>query len=115
METFIVVIIVAVILVLVFLPLLYYTRRSSDVRLEGEMLVIRYPIQKKEINLKTDLKSWNMQEAKFLWIGKVYAINLELNSGKWHNVNSRFNSESFNKVFEFLEKNFKDKRKKDLK
>ena len=111
MET---VVIAAIIVIIAFLPLIYFTRRSSDVRVNGKNLVIRYPLRKKEINLETELKSWTLQEIKFLWIGKVHAINLELQSGKWHHVDSRLNRETFNSIYTVLTENFEEKRKMDL-
>jgi hypothetical protein len=107
-------VIAAIILIIAFLPLMYFTRRSSDIRLVGRNLVIRYPLRKKEINLDTELKSWKLQEINRLWIGKTQAINLELQSGKWHHVDSRFNGEAFNSIFTVLAENFEEKRKMDL-
>jgi hypothetical protein len=106
--------IATIILVLVFLPLFFYTRRSSDVRLEGDNLVIRYPLHKKEINLTRELKSWKMQRIKFMWVGKIHAINLELQSGKMHHVDSRSNGATFIEIYEALNENFEEKREEDL-
>ncbi|MEX0882980.1 MAG: hypothetical protein WDZ72_05845 [Cyclobacteriaceae bacterium] len=112
MEILIGLFIVGFILILILIPLVYYTRQSSDIRLEGELLIIRYPFRKVEIHLNNDLKSWSLQEARFLWIGKVFAINLELNSGKWHHVNSRFNPESFENLLELLEGLYEERKRK---
>ena len=114
MEIFIGVAIVGLLIALIFFPLVYFTRRSSDIRLLGDNMEFHYPMRKKEINLNQDLKSWNMQEAKFLWIGKVYSINIELKSGKWHHVNTRFNTETFEKIYSYLDITYSDRRKKDL-
>lgn len=111
METLI---ITAIIIIILFSFFAFFTRRSSDVRLEGKNLVIRYPTSKKEINLETELKSWKMQEIKHLWIGKTQTINLELQSGKWHHVNSRFNRETIEEIYHFLNDNFGGKRKEDI-
>lgn len=107
METLI---IAAIILVIIFSSMAFFTRRSSDVRLEGSNLVIRYPLRKKEINLDTELKSWRLQEVNRLWIGKTHSINLELQSGKWHHVDSRSNAETIQDIFLFLNENFEEKR-----
>ena len=115
MEIFIGIVIAAIIILLVFLPLVYFTRRSSDIRLLGDNMEFHYPMRKKEINLNRDLKSWNMQEANFLWVGKVYSINLELVDGKWHHVNTRFNRESFKVIYSYLESSYSNRRKKDVK
>lgn len=108
------IIIAAIILIILFSSFALYTRRSSDVRLEGKNLVIRYPTSKKEINLEVELKSWKMQEINHLWIGKTQTINLELQSGKWHHVNSRFNRETIEEIYHFLNENFREKRKEDI-
>jgi hypothetical protein len=107
METLI---IAAIILFLIFSSLALFTRRSSDVRLEGENLVFRYPIRKKEINLEEELKSWKIQEINHLWIGKTLSINLELQSGRRHHINSRSNRETIGSIFHFLNENFEEKR-----
>lgn len=115
MDIFIGVAIVGLLIALVFLPLVYFTRRSSDIRLLGDNMEFHYPMRKKEINLNRDLKSWNMQEANFLWIGKVYSINIELESGKWHHVNTRFNRDTFEAIYSYLDNSYSNRRKKDLK
>jgi hypothetical protein len=106
-------VIAVIIVVAAFLPLIYFTRRSSDIRLVGRNLVIRYPMRKKEINLDTELKSWKLQKINRLWIGKTQAINLELQSGKWHHVDSRLNRETFNSIYAVLTENFEEKRKRE--
>lgn len=83
-------------------------------RLEGKNLVIRYPVSKKEINLETELKSWKMQHINHLWIGQTQSINIELQSGKWHHINSRTNRETIEEVYHFLDENYSERRKKDL-
>lgn len=115
MEIFVGIAIVGFLIALVFLPLIYFTRRSSDIRLLGDTMEFHYPMRKKEINLHQDMKSWNMQEANFIWIGKVYSINIELESGKWHHVNTRFNRETFEAIYSYLDQNYSQRRKKDVK
>ncbi|MEX2513192.1 MAG: hypothetical protein WD398_09820 [Cyclobacteriaceae bacterium] len=112
MEILVGLFIAVIILGIILIPIFYYTKRSSDIRLEGERLIIRYPLRKIEIHLGKDLKSWSLQEARFLWIGKVFAVNLELNSGKWHHVNSRFNPESYENLLEMLEGSYMEKNRK---
>ncbi|WP_157972031.1 hypothetical protein [Pleomorphovibrio marinus] len=112
MEFFIGVIIVGFLIALVFFPLVYFTRRSSDIRLLGDKIELHYPMRKKEFNLNQELKSWNIQEAKFLWIGKVFSINIELESGKWHHVNTRYNRESFEQIYTYLDSSYSERRKK---
>ncbi|MCL6258851.1 hypothetical protein M3O96_07130 [Aquiflexum sp. TKW24L] len=113
MEFFIGIGIVGFLIALLFFPLVYFTRRSSDIRLLGDSIELHYPMRKKEIYLNQELKSWNLQEARFLWIGQVYSINIELESGKWHHVNTRFNRETFEKIYTYLDTTYSDRRKKD--
>lgn len=115
MEIFVGVAIAGLLIALIFFPLVYFTRRSSDIRLMGDNMEFHYPMRKKVNNLKQDLKSWNMQEAKFLWIGKVYSINIELESGKWHHVNNRYNRETFEMIYNHLDETYADRRKADMK
>jgi hypothetical protein len=114
MDIFIAIAIVGFLIALIVLPLVFFTRRSSDIRLSGDNIEILYPMRKKEFNLNQELKSWNIQEAKFLWIGKVYSINMELKSGKWHHVNTRFNRDSFEEIYSYLNSSYLDRRKKDM-
>jgi hypothetical protein len=110
METTVVVI--GIILLLIVVPLFFFFRRkSTDIRLEGDLLVLRYPFAKEEISLSDELKSWQLQQANFLWWGRVYSVNIELKSGKWKQVNSRFNRGGFEAVFDYLKTNYADKRK----
>jgi hypothetical protein len=100
----------AIVVILGFLPIIYFTRRSSDIRFDGQNLIIRYPLRKQVINLDKELKSWKLQEIRPLWYGKIFSINLELQSGRWHHVDSRMNRETFNSIFSLLSENFDEKR-----
>ncbi len=115
METAIAIVIASIVLFLIVTPLLFFSKRSTDVRLKGDLLVLRYPFTKEEINLSEALKSWHLQEAHFLRLGKIYSLNMELNSGKWKHVSSRFNAESFNLLFHYLEDKYGTIRKADKK
>ena len=115
MENALIIIVISIILLLIIAPLLFFFRRSSDVRLEGDRLIIRYPFTKEEVNLAQELQSWQLQEAYFLRLGKVYAVNLQLNNGKWKSVSSRFNADTFQDIFKYLDNNYKELRKRDNK
>ncbi len=114
METFGVILIVAVLLLVVLAPLYFFTRRSSDIRLEGDVLVIRYPSKKESFILSEDMASWTLQQARLFWIGKVYSVNIELKSGKWRMVSSRYNGETFQEIFEYLQHKYPEARKGDI-
>lgn len=113
MENTLIVVIVSIVLLLLVFPLLFFFRRSTDVVLEEDTLVFRYPLSKEEINLKQELKSWSLQEAYFLRLGKIYSVNIELKNGKWKSVSSRFNTESFKSVYQYLNANYNNKRNEE--
>ncbi len=112
-NTLMIIIAATVVLLIVITPLLFFFRRSTDVRLEDGKLVFRYPFTSEEISLENDLKSWNFQEASFIRLGKVYAINMELTNGKWKSISSRFNPETFRSIYRYLEANYSEIRKAD--
>lgn len=103
--------VIGILLLVIVLPLVYYTRRSSDIRLRGDSLEIKYPMRQQNIQLNKELKGWSLQQATLFWIGKVYSLNLELHSGKWHHVNTRFNRDSFDEIYEYLVKHYTERRK----
>ncbi len=105
METLAAYILPIIILFLLLLFLLFFLKRSSDIKLVDDLLIIRYPFQKKELNLSRELISWHLQEAYFWRIGRIYSINLELENGKWQRVNSRFNRKSFEALLRYLTEN----------
>ncbi|HSJ68496.1 MAG TPA: hypothetical protein VK921_12505 [Anditalea sp.] len=115
MENAVIILVISIILLIISIPFLFFFKRSSDIRLEGERLIIRYPFSKEEVNLKEELKSWQLQEAYFLRLGKTYAVNLELKNGKWKSVSSRFNADTFQEIFKYLDTNYRELRKSDNK
>lgn len=115
MENTLVVVFVSILLLLLAFPLLFFLRRGTDVVLKDDILVLQYPLSKEEIDLNKDLKSWNLQEAYFLRLGRIYSINIELNNGKWKSVSSRFNPETFQTIYRYLEAAHSNKRKRDSK
>lgn len=115
MENITVIVVVSILLLLIIAPFLFFFKRSSDIRLEGDILIIRYPFSKEEFNLASQLKSWQLQEAYFLRLGKTYAVNLEFKTGRWKSVSSRFNRDTFQEIFKYLDTNYKEIRKADNK
>ena len=115
MENALAILVVSILLLIIISPFLFFFRRSSDIRLDRDILIIRYPFSKKEIKLSEELKSWQLQEAYFLRLGKTYAVNLELKNGKWKSVSSRFNCETFQDIFKHLDINYRELRKPDNK
>jgi hypothetical protein len=114
MEIFGVILIVAVLLLIVLAPLYFFTRRSSDIRIVGDELIIRYPSKKESFVLAHDMATWTLQEARLFWIGKVYSVNIQLKNGKWRIISSRYNGETFQEIFEYLQHNYAALRKGDI-
>lgn len=110
MESALLVVLVTVILLIIIAPALFFIRRSTDVSLEEDTIVLRYPFSKEAIKISDDLKSWNLQEAYYYRMGKIYALNLELNNGRWKTIGSRYNPQSFEKVLSYLEANYSSQR-----
>jgi hypothetical protein len=115
METTISIILVSLILLIFVLPLLLFVRKSTDLSLQGNLLTLKYPLKDREIDLEKSLASWRVQEAYFLRLGKMYALNLELDDGKWVTISSRFQPQNYNMLFKHLNKNFPERRKPDNK
>lgn len=115
MDNALVILVISILLLLIITPFLFFFKRSSDIRLEGDRLVIRYPFSKEEVNLSEELKSWQLQEAYFLRLGKTYAVNLELKNGKWKSISSRFNGDTFQEIFKHLDSKYRELRKSDNK
>jgi len=115
MDNALVILVISILLLIIITPFLFFFKRSSDIRLEGDRLIIRYPFSKEEVILSEELKSWQLQEAYFLRLGKTYAVNLELQNGKWKSISSRFNADTFQDIFKYLDSNYRLLRKSDNK
>lgn len=111
MNETLIIVLVSIVLLTLMIPALLFFRKSTDIQLEEDVLTLRYPFSKESIRLSTDLKSWDLQEALFLRLGKVYAIQLDLNNGKIKSISSRFNAKNFQKVLQYLEANYSARRK----
>lgn len=110
MESALLVVLVTVILLIIIAPALFFIRRSTDVSLEDDNIILRYPFSKEEIKISNELKSWNLQEAYYYRLGKIYALNLELKNGKWKTIGSRYNPQSFEKILSYLEAKYSSQR-----
>ncbi len=114
MDTFLLVLIILVLLIVISLPLLLFLRRIAEVRLKGDTLVFVYPFREEKIELGENLMKWNLQKAQFLWIGRVFAVNLQLKNSRWRSISSRFYPDQFQEVFRYLEEKYSDRRMKDI-
>ncbi|WP_114750368.1 hypothetical protein [Pleomorphovibrio marinus] len=114
MDTFILILIILGLLILIAIPLLLFMRRLGEVKLQGDTLLFVYPFREEKIELGENLLKWNLQKAQFLWIGRVFAVNIQLKERRWRSISSRFYPDQFQKVFQYLEENYSDKRTKDI-
>lgn len=113
MHNTLIIVVITIVLLALMIPALLFFRKSTDIHLDGDLLTLRYPFSKEAIRLSTDLKHWNLQEAYFLRIGKIFAINIELANGKRKTISSRFNADSFQKVLLYLRSNYSARREPD--
>ncbi|WP_026954373.1 hypothetical protein [Algoriphagus vanfongensis] len=85
--------------------LLAETKTSNNIERKGSKLTVWHPLKKEVIDLETDLISWNVQRMKLLWWGKLYAVNMQLKSGKWKKIYARSRRGKFYKLISYLKKN----------
>ena len=104
---------VLIILFFVITLSLFLMRKSTDISLIGDILIIRYPLKKEMIELSGQLCNWQLQEIRMIRIGKVSVINIELRDGKWKNVSSRFTGEGFPVLLKYLNDHYPELRQKD--
>ena len=83
--------------------LLLDSKTSNNASRKNDKLTIWSPLKKEQIDLKTDLKSWNIQKVKYLSFLEIYALSLELKSGDLKKVYSRSLNENLKKIIDYLE------------
>lgn len=111
MNTTLIVVITCVILLLLVLPLLFFVRRRVDLSLENDILIMKYPLSTKRIDLDKELRSWKVQQAYYLRWGTFYSVNMLFKNGKQRNVSSLFNQSNYALLYGFLDSRFKNRRK----
>lgn len=94
--------------------LLANSRSSYSFHRNGNILTIVHPLKNEVVNLETDLKSWNLKGFRRLWWGKIYSLNLELNSGKWKKIYSRSLSGTIDQLITHLESTALDKKTESI-
>lgn len=92
-----------VIVFILLIVLLFNSRNSYSFHRDGSILTIIHPLKKELINLESDLKSWNVQGFRRLWRGKIYALNLEMNSGKWKKIYARSLTGDIEQLINYLD------------
>ncbi|MDF9797446.1 hypothetical protein OKW21_002709 [Catalinimonas alkaloidigena] len=110
MDSTLLIVITCVILLLLIVPLLFFVRRRVDLSTENDVLVMKYPLSTNKIDLNSELQSWELQEANYLWWGKFHAVHMIFKSGKQRNISSIFNQSNFDVLYRFLESRFAERK-----
>ncbi|MBS9524840.1 hypothetical protein KIH41_14915 [Litoribacter ruber] len=110
MEYLYIILIILVIAGVLIFPIWLFLRRSTELKIQGSEVTFISPIQSESISFEKDLISWQVQEAYFLWWGKVYAINMQFAGNKWKSINSRIQPENYQKLLRVLSEYYAEKR-----
>lgn len=101
----------SIILLLLILLLVYFLRRNTDINIQGSILVLKKPFRSQKIDLEKELDRWSTQQLRLiLWGGIIYGISMRFKSGKQLTVSSRFNQETYQRLYQVLESKFQDRK-----
>jgi len=79
--------IVAILVLAIFVAIfLMNSRTGHNIKLQGKMLTIGHPLKEDVIDLEKDLSNWNVTRMNLMWRGRLYVLNLELNSRSWKKI-----------------------------
>ena len=100
-----------IVILLLVLVLVYFLRRNADITIEGSMLVLRKPFgSQQKIDLEEELDRWSVQKYRLiLWRRTIHGITMRMKNGKQLTVNSRFNYESYQHLYQLLESKFQER------
>lgn len=110
MDTTLTVALLSIALFFLLFILLFLFRERVEVQVENDCLLLRYPFKKRKISLDKELVSWKVQEAYYLRLGMIHAINMLLKNGKRIAINSRLNQENYDRLYDYLSSNYKNRR-----
>lgn len=111
MNPTLLIVITCIVLLLLIVPLLFFVRRRVDLSMENDVLVMKYPLRTKKINLDSELQSWEVQKAYYLWWGEFHAVHMRFKDGKQRNISSIFNQSNYKLLHQYLEREFKSRKK----
>ncbi len=111
MSSTLILVISTIVILLLLLPLLFFFRRRVDLGLEGDVLILKYPLTDKKIDLQQDLESWEVQRAFYIRWGEFHSINLRFKNRKSLAISSLLNQDNYDLLFTHLNERFKEKRK----
>ncbi|WP_224999125.1 hypothetical protein [Cesiribacter sp. SM1] len=107
MSSTVLVLIVSIVLLFIILIFLFIFRTSVEIKLENEnILVLKYPLTTKRVNLEQELENWKVQKAHYIRWGIVHSINMLFRDGKRVNVNSRFGQHNYELLHNHLSSRF---------
>jgi hypothetical protein len=110
MNSTLILVVSTIIILFLLLPLLFLFRRRVDLDLEGDVLVLKYPLTEERIDLQKELESWKVQRAFYIRWGVFYSITMHFKSRKSIAVSSMFNQNNYSLLFAHLNKRFQDKK-----
>lgn len=103
----------SIIILLILLLLAYFLRRNTEITVEGDTLVLTKPFKSKktEIDLEEELDQWSTQQLRLiLWGGVIHGVGMRFKSGKQLSVTSRFNQETYQRLYQLLESKFQERK-----
>ena len=113
MNSTLLLILASIAILFILFMVLYIVWERAQVSLEDHILVLKYPLSQKRIDLDKELKSWKVQEAYYLRLGMIYSINMLFRDGKRVQVSSRLNQESYDRLYEYLDNHYSNRRTED--
>lgn len=111
MNTTLILVIASILIMFLIFPLLFFLRRRVELSLDGDILVLNYPVSDKKIDLERELLNWEVEQAYYIRWGIFHAIKMRFKNGKQLAVNSLFNQSNYDLLFSHLNSKFKDRRK----
>ena len=88
----------------------FFFRRRVVLKPEEDQLLIKYPFKTKEITLDQELESWQVNKTYYIRWGIYYAVSMKLKSGKQLSVDSLFNQQKFDLLYNYLSSRFQERR-----
>lgn len=110
MDISLTLIIASIVLLFLLFLVLFIFRERVEIQVADDMLLLNYPFRKKKVRLEKELVSWELQQAYYLRLGNIYAINMQLESGKQLSVSSRLNQENYERLYQHLQQHYPEKR-----
>lgn len=113
MNTTLILVVASILLLSLLLPFFFFVRRRVELSLDGDDLILEYPVSSRRISLDKELESWRVQKAFYIRWGTFYSINMQLNNGKHVTVTSMLNQDNYNLLFKHLRNYYSERRTAD--